>query len=58
MDLFLLQERWGTTAVVSRGRSLDASKLPALVAEAGSAGVERGARHLLHRRRRVRAGDY
>ncbi len=34
----LLQERSGSTAVVSRGRSLDASKLPALVAEAGGPG--------------------
>ena len=35
----LLQDRWGSTTVVSRGRSLDASKLPALVAEAGGPGA-------------------
>jgi GNAT superfamily N-acetyltransferase len=31
----LLEERWGSTTVVSRGRSHDVLQLPALVAEAG-----------------------
>ena len=38
----LFQERWGSTTIVSRGRSHDASQLEALVAEAGARGERLG----------------